>query len=90
MAENFTRIQRWDNGVLVEDYTVAKPTEQYNTEVLRERAVAALANNKDFIDTLNANITNAMAVAQIKALSRQNNGVIRLLLNLIDDIADTE
>jgi hypothetical protein len=42
MAESTTRIQRWDNGVLVEDYTVPKSSEQYNEEVVAEDLSAAL------------------------------------------------
>jgi len=86
MAELNTRIQRWDNGVLVEDYTIPKPVEQYNAETITEQAVAALENNTTFINTPNGDITNAMAVAQIKDLSRQNNKLIRLILQRFDSI----
>lgn len=86
MAENFTRVQRWDNGVLVEDYTVPKPLTQYNAETLRERAATALTNNADFLAL--ASPTQAQAVAQIKALTRQVNGLIRLGLDRLDSIDD--
>jgi hypothetical protein len=42
MAESMLRIQRWDNGVLVEDYTVPKAPERYNAEVVAEDLSAAL------------------------------------------------
>lgn len=90
MAEDFVRIRRWDNGELVEDYMVPKLPEVYNAEVLHERAVAALVANKAFVDTPLGSITQADAAQQIKALSRQNNGIIRLLLSMVDDISDTE
>lgn len=88
MAEDFIRYQRWDNGELVEDYTVPKPIDQFHEETLRERAEAALATNKAFIDLPSP--TNAQAVAEVKALARQVNALIRLTLRLLGDVTDTE
>jgi hypothetical protein len=82
MAENFTRIQRWDNGQLVEDYTVAKPAEQFNAETITEQAQQALVDNRAFLDITSP--TNAQVLAQVKALTRQNNKIIRLLLQRFD------
>lgn len=82
MAEDFIRYQRWADGELVEDYTVPKPTEQFNAETITERAVAALADNAAFLDIEAP--TNAQALAQIKALTRQANGLIRLALQRFD------
>jgi hypothetical protein len=49
---------------------------------LREQALAAHAANRTFV-ALNSP-TNAQNAAQIKALTRQMNGVIRLLLGQLD------
>lgn len=89
MADLRTRIERYENGAIVETTFVDKPIEQYNTEVLLERAAAALVANKAFLDTPNGSITNADALAQIKALTRQVNGTIRLLvLDLLETVDD--
>jgi hypothetical protein len=53
-----------------------------NEETLRSQALTALQSNRDFIDL--APPTNAQVVAQVKALSRQNNGIIRQLLGFLD------
>jgi hypothetical protein len=84
MAENFTRIQRWDNGVLVEDYTVPKPVEQFNQETITERAEAALADNLAFLDIALQDLTQAQVAVQVRALTRQCNGLIRLVLQRFD------
>ena len=100
MAENFIRIQRWENGQLVEDYTVAKPAEQFNAETLRERAVAALATNATIVSGADdylalASPSQAQVVAQVRALTQaaraaalQRNGIIRLTLQAFDSIDD--
>jgi len=90
MADLQTRIERYEYGVLVSTSFLDKPLPAYNREVLLERAATALAANRAFLDTPNASITQAAALVQIKALTRQIDGVIRLLvLDLLDDISDT-
>lgn len=84
MAEPTTRIQRWDNGVLVEDYTVPKPVEQFNAETITEQAVAALADNTAFLDVALGDLTQAQVAIQVRALTRQNNKLIRLVLQRFD------
>jgi hypothetical protein len=84
MADNFTRIQRWDNGVLVEDYTVPKPVEQFNAETITEQAVAALVDNTAFLDVALGDLTQAQVAIQVRALTRQNNQIIRLVLQRFD------
>jgi hypothetical protein len=55
---------------------------QSNSTTLRQQADAALATNRTFIAI--ASPTNAQNAAQIKALSRQNNGIIRLVIDKLD------
>ncbi|MFM1964892.1 MAG: hypothetical protein RL134_617, partial [Actinomycetota bacterium] len=50
---------------------------------LVQRAQTALQGNRDFL-ALSAP-TNAQTLAQVKALTRQNTALIRLLLGLLDD-----
>lgn len=58
-----------------------------NREELLSKAAAALAANSSFLDI--ASPTNAQAVTQIKALTRQVNALIRLQLNDLNDISGT-
>jgi expansin (peptidoglycan-binding protein) len=56
--------------------------EQANRATLEQQAATALTGNRDFLAL--ASPTNAQVVAQVKALTRQNNGVIRLILGRLD------
>jgi hypothetical protein len=84
----------WDDPSVWSSYRVEfKPgTEPYivetNERTLVERAAAALATNADFLDTPNASITQAQALVQIKALTRQVNGLVRLQLRALDSVDD--
>lgn len=51
-------------------------------EQLRGRARAALADNQAFLAV--ASPTNAQVLAQVRALTRQNQGLIRLALRRFD------
>ena len=53
-----------------------------NRVAVKAAALAALADNRTFLAL--ASPSQAQSLAQIKALSRQTNGVIRLLLNKLD------
>lgn len=53
-----------------------------NETTIRDRAVTALADNQAFL-TL-ASPTNAQTLTQVKALTRQTNGLIRLVLRRLD------
>jgi hypothetical protein len=53
-----------------------------NEETLRSQALTALQTNRDFIALPSP--TQAQTLAQVKALSRQSNGVIRMLLGQLD------
>lgn len=57
-------------------------TEQTNATTLHVRAGQALAVNTTFLALPSQ--TNAQLAAQVKALTRQNNGLIRLILNRFD------
>jgi len=77
------------NGLLLDDGTVLpfdtavdESTEAVtNRENIRTAARQALIDNRDFIQS---SPTNAQTLAQVKDLSRQMNGVIRLLLGALD------
>ena len=53
-----------------------------NRTTLTDRAATALQANRDFLAL--AAPTNAQTLAQVKALTRQNTAIIRLLLGLLD------
>lgn len=53
-----------------------------NGRTIREQAQAALDNNRTFLALTNP--TNAQNAAQVKALTRQVNGIIRLVLGKLD------
>lgn len=55
---------------------------------LVQRAQNALANNDAYLG-LPHPVTNAQALAQIDAITKQSNGVIRMLLGQLDTITDT-
>lgn len=85
---------------LVEDYELTEQDIQQQAEAqeqqaleeqretnrltLEDRAKNALTANADFL-ALDAP-TNAQALTQIKALTRQTNAIIRLLVRELDDI----
>ena len=53
-------------------------TEDGNRSSIEDKALAALESNKDYLAT--SSPSNAQVVAQVRLLTRQNNGLIRLLL----------
>lgn len=60
----------------------AEQTRIDNATILRQQASQALAANRAFLAI--ATPTNAQTLAQVKALTRQNTGIIRLALNQLD------
>lgn len=62
--------------------SVTVAAEQANSDTLRDRAVTALQTNRDFLAL--AAPTNAQTLAQVKALTRQNIALIRLVLGQLD------
>ena len=53
-----------------------------NRTTIEQQAANALAGNRTFLAL--ASPTNAQNAAQVKALTQQNNRIIRLLLNQLD------
>lgn len=78
------RNQTWDkNGNLVKDEVVEYDnTVEVNESAIRDAVRTALATNRDYVAL--SSPTAAQTAAQVKALSRQNNRMIRLLLGLLD------
>lgn len=68
--------------VTTEVVTLTYTPEEVNEDSIRDAALNALATNRTYIAITNP--TNAQNAAQLKALSRQMNGVIRLLLRRLD------
>lgn len=57
-------------------------TQVANAATIRQQASAALTTNKTFLAI--ASPTTAQTLAQVKALTRQNQALIRLALQLLD------
>ena len=78
------------SGLLLDDGTFVPvdqvpdetPEGNANRESIKAQAKNALESNRDFLALQSP--TNAQTLAQVKALTRQNIGVIRLLLNELD------
>lgn len=58
-----------------------------NQATLTSRAQTALTNNATFLAINNP--TTAQAITQVKALTRQVDGIIRLLLDQVDSLSDS-
>lgn len=73
-------------GVLVEDIPVVTDiTADFVVDDLRTKALAALTANATFL-AIGAP-TNGQISTQVQRLTRECNGLIRLMLNIIDDAA---
>lgn len=83
----FTNTIEDGHGNVLSSTTVPIPPETLNAQTLQSRAVTALANNSTFLAI--ASPTPAQVLAQTKALTRQTNGIIRLLLGLLSDVSDS-
>jgi hypothetical protein len=75
-------VDTYQDGVLVSSRTVADNPAEVNLTTLQAQAIAALAQNRAAIAA--SNPTNAQVIAQVKALSAQNNALIRIVLGLLD------
>lgn len=84
MATTTQTVETYQDGVLIgsRQVTVATTPEQDNSDTLRQQAATALATNRTYVGLTSPSA--AQTTAQVKALSRQNNGLIRLLLGLLD------
>lgn len=58
-----------------------------NAATLRDKANTALAANSTFLAL--ASPTNPQTLTQVKALTRQTNAIIRLMVSALDDVSDT-
>lgn len=74
--------ETYTNGALVHSTTRTIPDSAVNADAVIAAAQQALVVNRAFV--ANASPSNAQVLAQTKALSRQVNGIIRLLLNQLD------
>lgn len=73
MAEHSVRVQAQRDGAAVE---------RSNETTVRQRAADALAANQTFLALTTP--TNTQTLAQVKALTRQQNALIRLVLRRFD------
>lgn len=80
MATRQQAVETYQNGQLVGTRTVTYDVsaEQVNDETIRAQALAALTTNRTYIAL--ASPSTAQNTAQIKALTRQVDGIIRLLV----------
>ena len=81
-----------DSGTLAPNTWVGDPlfaadTTSTNDSSLRQLAKAALDVNGTYLNV--ANPSNAQVAAQVKALTRQASGLIRLFLQQLDSTAGT-
>ena len=76
------KCQTYRGGVLISETDVPISDAEANEAALRQAARHALATNRTFI--ANASPSNAQTVAEVKALARQVNALIRLELNQLD------
>lgn len=69
-------------GQIISTPVVRDVTAEANKATIRQQAATALTNNRTYLAI--ATPTTAQMRAQIDALTRQNQGIIRLLLNQLD------
>ena len=65
----------------------AEATRNANADTLRARAQAALTANATFLAL--GSPTNAQTLAQVQLLTKECNGIIRLLLGVLDSTSGT-
>ena len=76
------------SDAIAQGYTVpARPVADVNADTIRAKAAAAIGVNATYLAL--ASPTNAQVSAQVKALTRECTGLIRLLLGQLDDTSDT-
>jgi hypothetical protein len=84
MATRQHVVETYKDGKLIGTQTVTfeVSTEQINDETIRQQALDALTANRTYIARQSP--TAAQNTAQIQALTRQVNGLIRLVLGRFD------
>lgn len=70
------------DGNVLSEGSVEIPASEFNRRTIAQAARDALAANRTFLAL--AAPTNAQNAAQIKALTRQVNGLIRLVIGQLD------
>lgn len=75
------------NNNVISTRQIEVPLVEVNERSLRDKALQALQANATFLAL--ASPTNAQTLAQVKLLTREVNGLIRLLLRKFDDVSDT-
>lgn len=75
----------WNDIEDIDSQELKNITAESNRVALEAKALIAIETNKAFYSR--ASSTTAQVLAEVKALARQNNGIIRLLLKQLDDIS---
>lgn len=78
-------VEIYQDGTLVESVNVSVPSDVANERTLRDQARAALQANRTFLALPTP--TTAQNAAQIKALTRQANALIRMA---VQDMSGTD
>ncbi len=82
-----TTVETYEKGRLVATRTEPVPPEVTNADALRDKATAALTANATYLALPSP--TNAQNLAQIRALTRETNALVRLLLGSLDSLDGT-
>ena len=80
------QIQRPDGTALTTSLPTYPVANQANAQTIAARANTALTNNVAYLGI--ASPTNAQVVAQVAALTRQVDGLIRFVLGRFESVAD--
>lgn len=84
---NTTQTITYDDGGVYRLELVGGSAGQANKAILVSKARAALAVNATFLALVAP--TNAQTLAQVQALTKECNGIIRLLINALDATTGT-
>ncbi len=84
MAEVITYKQGGSSAGEASRTTYTPDPEQVNGDTIRDQARNALATDRGYLAI--ATPSNAQVAAQVRALTQQNIGIIRLLLGQLDGV----
>jgi hypothetical protein len=73
---------KWQSKATIDAEKAQENLLRTNKLTIEEKALLALETNRTFLGLTSP--TNAQTLAQVKSLTRQNNAIIRLLLNKLD------